>query len=80
MEGELSAYLNSLRDEYGDLYGSKLWEAGIRSSAELANAEDNDLKDVIANPFHASDIKKQAASRSLVGKMLTIKDIVPDVS
>ncbi len=67
---ELAAYLNSLDPTYGS-HAERLWQAGLRTVNQLANAEQQTLMDAGVNAFEASDMKARAGgetcSSSLVG-------------
>ena len=60
---DLHKYLDNIASGYGDSYAAALWGKGVRYSAELANADKEDLLEYgVSNKIHASNIKASAAS------------------
>ena len=59
-EAELEAFLDRLDPDYGQ-YAPELWQNGVRTAHQLANAEKEDLVVAgVTSAIHAKDIKARA--------------------
>ncbi|DBA88576.1 TPA: hypothetical protein ACH3X2_005043 [Trebouxia sp. C0005] len=72
-EAELESFLGRLDPDYGQ-YASALWQNGVRTAHQLANADKEDLVAAgVASAIHAKDIQARAEPR---GPLLTLRDLV----
>ncbi len=59
-EGELETFLGKLDPDYGQ-YASAVFQNGVRTAHQLANADKEDLVAAgVASAIHAKDIKARA--------------------
>ena len=59
-EAELETFLGRLDPDYGQ-YASALWQNGVRTGHQLANADKEDLVAAgVTSAIHAKDIKARA--------------------
>ena len=59
-EAELETFLGKLDPDYGQ-YASAVWQNGVRTAHQLANADKEDLLAAgVASAIHAKDIKARA--------------------
>ena len=62
-EAELESFLGRLDPDYGQ-YASALWQNGVRTAHQLANADKEDLVAAgVASAIHAKDIQARAEPR-----------------
>lgn len=61
-KAELEAYLNGMCGRYGALYAHMLWDNGVSTSSELANASVETLQEAgVSKKIHAENIIKEAS-------------------
>ncbi len=60
IEAELETFLVKLDQDYGQ-YASAVWQNGVRTANQLANADKEDLVAAgVTSAIHAKDIKARA--------------------
>ncbi|DBB05235.1 TPA: hypothetical protein ACH3X3_010474 [Trebouxia sp. C0006] len=63
-EAELETFLGKLDPDYGQ-YASAVWQNGVRTAHQLANADKEDLVAAgVASAIHAQDIRARAGPQS----------------